>query len=129
MCTNKLFRMLVLTLLACVLLAVPLHAAAETEGDYSYTVSNGAATITGYTGTETVITIPAQIGGYPVTTLGTESFYNMDTLTGVTLPEGLLTIGSDAFYGCDALVEVHLPSTLTRMREYAFSYCTKLAAI
>ena len=58
MCTNKLFRMLVLTLLACVLLAVPLHAAAETEGDYSYTVSNGAATITGYTGTVSTILLP-----------------------------------------------------------------------
>ncbi|MCD7797184.1 MAG: hypothetical protein LUG95_06155 [Clostridiales bacterium] len=46
-----------------------LTAFAATSEDYEYTVSNGNAEITGYTGSETESTIPSTIDGYTVTSI------------------------------------------------------------
>jgi hypothetical protein len=40
--------------------------AAAQSGDFTYTTSNGAVTITGYTGAGGAVEIPAQISGLPV---------------------------------------------------------------
>ena len=42
-----------------------------TEGDYTYTANDGGGlTITKYNGTDTAVTIPAEIGSVPVTAIG-----------------------------------------------------------
>ncbi len=100
-------------------------ASAETEGDFTYTVSDSEATITGYTGSETSLTIPSTLGGYSVTTIGTEAFCDAP-LTSVVIPEGVKYIGSYAFNSCDKLSSLSLPSTLLSIGKYAFSGSTAL---
>jgi hypothetical protein len=41
-----------------------------TSGDYIYTLSDGKATITSYTGSNTNVTIPGSLDRHPVTALG-----------------------------------------------------------
>lgn len=50
------------------------------EGNFQYQVSNNKATIVGYTGTESIVTIPATIGEYFVTAIGVQAFYQNQTI-------------------------------------------------
>ena len=79
-----------LTLAVFVSLALlsPIKADAATEGDYTYTVSSGKATITDCSESISgAITIPSTLGGYPVTSIGSYAFYNCSSLTSVTIPD------------------------------------------
>lgn len=81
-----------------------------TSGDYSYSVINGGAILKEYTNfTETVITIPEEIDGYPVKALDKNLFYSKsDTDTSISkviaekiiIPASVEEIGTFAFYGC-----------------------------
>ncbi|MCQ2440666.1 MAG: leucine-rich repeat domain-containing protein [Clostridia bacterium] len=51
------------------------------DGDYTYSVENGNATITKYNGRDGDITIPSTLGGYPVTDIGDDAFYGCKSLT------------------------------------------------
>jgi hypothetical protein len=62
-----------------------------TESDYTYTVSNGAATVTGYIGTATKIRIPDTLGGAATTVIGAESFTGTGVVSAV-VPEGVTEI-------------------------------------
>ena len=66
---------------------------AQKENDYKI---NNDGIITAYDGWDTVIVIPAQIGGIPVKGIGNGVFKNMG-ITGVTLPAGITHIGGEAF--------------------------------
>jgi hypothetical protein len=60
---------------------------AVTEGPYTYTVSNGKATITNFdTAYSGALTIPTTIGGFPVTTIGESAFQYCTGLTSVIIP-------------------------------------------
>lgn len=56
-------------------------------------------------------------------------FYGFDSLTTVTLPEGLQRIGIRAFNGCGALTAVNIPTTVTEIGGQAFAQCSKLSGI
>lgn len=62
-----------------------------TESDYTYTVSNGAATVTGYIGTAAKIRIPDTLGGAATTVIGAESFTGTDVVSAV-ISEGVTEI-------------------------------------
>ena len=64
----KFFLFCILIMMSC--LDLPIIADAETEGNYTYTVTNGEATITDFsTSVSGSITIPLTLGGYPVTNI------------------------------------------------------------
>ncbi len=102
---------------------------AETSGDFTYTVWDGEATITGYTGSETVVTIPTALEGYPVTAIGYEAFYEYTSLESITIPDSVTSIGDNAFYNCKSLENITLPDSLTEIGEYAFSGCDALMTV
>ena len=113
-----------------VTVAVTVPAAAPlTEGDWTYTVADGKATIKGYTGSATVITIPPTLGGYPVTAIGTQAFASKTTLTSVIIPSSVTSIGTSAFNGCKALTSVSIPSGVTSIGDSAFQDCTVLNSV
>ena len=120
---------LVLTLVLGLTLATAPSASAETSGDWTYTVSGGVATVTGYTGSTARISIPGSFGSYTVTAVGANAFKGNTTIQSVSFPSTLLTIGKNAFSDCVNLTEVTLPEKLTNLGSYAFSNCTKLSKI
>lgn len=121
---KKRLLLLLFVLLLCLTLA---FAGAETEGDFLYTVQDGKAKITGYTGSASVLTVPDTLGGYPVTAIGAAAFKNCTALTELILPEGVTEIRRNAFEGCVALAGVQFPESLRRIDDYAFKACPSLA--
>ncbi len=116
----------------CVFLApgATVEAEALTSGYYTYTVSNGEATITDIsTSISGDITIPSTLGGYPVTAIGDDTIINCDSLTSVTIPDGVTYIGLQAFNGCDSLTCVNIPASVSHISTWAFGQCDKLTSV
>jgi hypothetical protein len=63
-------------------------------------------TITNYTGSGSVVIIPAVIDGFLVTGIGGEAFDYQTDLTSVTIPAGVTNIGAGAFEGCTSLTNI-----------------------
>ena len=95
----------------------------EAYGDFTYTVKNNAVTITGYTGSDTSITIPGEIDGNPVTNISYYAFRNHTELTKVVFEENLENIYTGAFQGCTNLKEVTFPDSLTFIENDGFKDC------
>ena len=114
-------------LAAC--LTAPAAFAAETTpptSDYTYTITkDDTVTITGYTGSDTVLTVPQKLDGSPVTEIAADAFAEQTKLTSVTLPDGLQKIADDAFFNCTSLETLTLPDSVTSLTGAAFSGCTQ----
>lgn len=114
-------------LAAC--LTAPASFAAETTPpttDYTYTITkDDTVTITGYTGSDTTLTVPATLDGSPVTEIAADAFAEQTKLTSVTLPDGLKKIADDAFFNCTSLKTLTLPDSVTSLTGAAFSGCTQ----
>lgn len=114
-------------LAAC--LTAPAAFAAETTpptSDYTYTITkDDTVTITGYTGSDTVLTVPQTLDGSPVTEIAADAFAEQTKLTSVTLPDGLKKIADDAFFDCTSLETLTLPDSVTSLTGAAFSGCTQ----
>ena len=63
-----------------------------------------------------------------ITKIADGAFSQCSSLTGVTIPNGVINIGSYTFKGCGALTSVTLPSGVTSIGDYAFSGCGSLAS-
>lgn len=73
---------------------------------YSYTTANGQLTITGYSGSGGIVTIPSVINGLPVTGIGIEAFYLRLNLTNITIPASVTNVGVDLFDSCLNLTNI-----------------------
>ncbi len=148
---KDLWKMMVALLMTMTLMAIQ-AACAETEGDFSYTITDGAATVTGYTGAGGVVKVPDTLGGCPVVgvgdyafldctalesmtlpasvqELGVGAFARCTGLTSMTIPDGVTHIPSELFMGCKALTSVNIPSSVTGIADYAFDGCAALENI
>ncbi len=124
-------RTLSLLLALCLCLScfsMILTAGAAASGDFSYTVAGDEVTITRYNGSNTTVSIPAQIEGKAVTAIGEEAFIGKGVVS-VTLPEGVRSIGNYAFDQCRKLTDIHLPSSLESIGNLAFNLCLVLPEI
>ena len=79
---------------------------------------NANGVITKYTGFDTVVVIPATIGGRKITAIGNEAFRKAD-ITNVTIPEGVTSIGNSAFLD-NKLTAIAIPNSVTEIGESAF---------
>ncbi|MGN0443891.1 MAG: leucine-rich repeat domain-containing protein, partial [Acutalibacteraceae bacterium] len=105
-------------------------ASALSDGYYTYTVSNGEATITDCD--ESIsgdIVIPNTLGGYPVTSIGDGAFDYCTSLAGITIPNSVTSIGDSAFCACWSLTEITIPDSVTSIGEDAFQGCRSLTEI
>ncbi len=127
---------------------------AETnDASFTYSLSGDKAVITGYTGTDSQVTVPDTIDGYAVSQIGEFAFFMNTNITEITLPETIeviddyaffkcsklskvsieknstLRIGTSAFEGCISLREIVLPDTVTEIGERAFLSCSNLDTV
>jgi hypothetical protein len=135
-------------LLGLLLLAAPLVAKAQ----FIYTTNAGSLTITGYTGSGGAVTIPTNINGLTVTSIGNAAFTNATSLTSITIPgtvgsigqgafqdctsltnatldDGVTNIGVSAFYYCPLLASATIPNSVSAIGDFAFYYCTSLGSL
>ncbi len=108
--------------------------AAETyynEGNVQYTLADGKATITNVVGTETDITVPATLGGYPVVAIGELAYREEHNLKSVVIPASIETVGKSAFTACTALETVTFAdnSKVKVLPETAFNNCKSLKTV
>ena len=66
--------------------------------------------------------IPTNINGLTVSCIGDSAFYSNNSLTSVTVPNGVSSIGDSAFAGCENLASVTIPGSVTSVGDYAFAY-------
>ena len=140
-----------------VLLALVSWASGQvTDGQWTYIVEDGGATITASTATGAV-TIPSVLGGYAVknvgigswtpvfgrdntsvtsvvipngvTTIGDQAFRYLDGLTSASIGNGVTSIGVEAFAGCKGLTSVNIGNGVTSIGEEAFVECIGLTSV
>jgi TolB-like protein len=99
------------------------------EGLLYEAVGGKSVTITKYIGSAASVTIPASIGGLPVTVIGENAFSNYKSLTSVTIPLSVTTIGGGAFVACSGLTRVTIPSSVTTIGGGAFYGCWGLTSV
>ena len=79
---------------------------------YTYdTNADGSANIVAYAGPPWVVTIPTNINGLTVTTIGTNAFFYCPALASVTLPAGVTNIGYGPFVDCQSLTVISLSAS------------------
>ena len=121
-------------------------ASSGTTGDCTWTLNNGALTISGngamgsysskYSEGSTYITtapwganIKTVVIEGGVTSIGEYAFYGCKLLTSVTIGNSVTSIGDYAFRGCTGLTSVTIPNSVTSIGWYAFEYCTGLTSV
>lgn len=112
-------------LLPLALLPMMAHATATFE----YTISGSTATVTNYSGTDIVVTIPSNYNSYVVNNIGAGAFKDKSTLLSVTLPSSIVNIGNEAFRGCSSLANISILGNVTNIGQHAFNQCSSLTGI
>ena len=85
---------------------VPLSA----DAAYSVVTNHGTITITRYTGTDAVVTIPGRIHGRRVTRIADRAFKNRHSLVRVNIPTSVTRIGNGVFDNCYSLETIAVGS-------------------
>lgn len=58
-----------------------------------------------------------------------QAFYRADSLSGVTIEEGVKWLGGSSFRYCEGITDIVLPSTLTSLNASSFESCTNLSSV
>lgn len=98
-------RVILAALMLCLLMT---GAALAATNDFIFK-SNSAGTgyiVTGYTGSETTVTVPDWYNSLPVTEIGASAFQGNTAIKIVKLPSSVEKIASAAFKGCKSLQKV-----------------------
>lgn len=117
------------------------HAAIETWVDpdtgikWQYWVQDGGARIfapnTVFTlplGAGGTLTIPSMVGGYPVTSTGTESFKGCSGFKSVAFPDSMTTIGQYSFYG-SSIENLTIPDNIRTISGEVCWCCNNLKSV
>lgn len=123
-----------LLVLLMVVSLVPISALADRSNtDVAYAVERGniyfdkaKGTITDCDGSVTKASIPAEIDGVAVTSIGEDAFLSCTSLTGVTIPNSVTRIGDRAFRNCTSLASIDIPNSVTNIGSNVFNYCDGL---
>ena len=107
----------------------------ESKTGFSYTLNpDNTAKITQYDGFGSNITVPSQIDGYVVTSLGESAFFYGEwtskvPVNSVVLPKTLTTIENEAFTLCRSLQTITIPASVHKIGDSVFSGCKSLKEI
>ena len=93
----------------------------HSSGDFEYEILNdGTARILSGDYSAKKITIPAEIDGIKVSTIGAQAFVAYGNLQSVELSDGIEVIDAEAFRYCRNLKSISLNDTLKKIASYAF---------
>ena len=84
--------------------------------------------ITGFTGEQSAVIIPDNIGGKPVVAIAKNAFGN-SKIRGVKLPNSVTEIDDSAFYYCVSLNEIEFGEAVVSVGEKAFEGCSVLSEV
>ncbi|MBE6818909.1 MAG: leucine-rich repeat domain-containing protein, partial [Ruminococcaceae bacterium] len=109
-------------------------AAGLSENGFVYTVENGEATVTGYTNNTSSVTVPENLGGYPVTKIGDFAFANRpersgSDITSLSLPSTIREIGEGAFAVNSSVTSLTIPENVEYIGARAFHCWIKLTNV
>lgn len=104
-------------------------AIAQTNGDWEYSVVDNHATITRYNGRNPEITVPSEIDGLKVDTIGMEAFSYCYFLTSITIPDSVTKIMNSAFLECSNMEIATVPNSVIYIDSTAFTRCISLKDI
>lgn len=100
----------------------------STINGFQFHASDGSHSLINYIGDKKEITLPSSYNGESYN-IGDYAFYCCDSLTSITIPEGVTSIGDHAFHGCGGVTSIILPESLTSIGEEAFASCQRLTSI
>ncbi len=102
---------------------------AATEGCYTYTVSNGEATITDCDPSiGSYVVIPSFLGGYPVTKLGDYVFEDCK-ITDLIMPDTIVEVGEAFLFWDSNIRSVKLSYNLKSMGSGCLFWCENLSTV
>ena len=100
----------VFRLLCLVLCVFSLEVGGQQLGPLTFEIADGQVTITDCSqSAKGELTIPAEIDGLPVTSIGDNAFSYCTSLTSITIGNNVTSIGNDVFIGCLNLKSVRIP--------------------
>lgn len=109
---------------------------AKWKQQFSYTLSDGKATITKLLFTvttngieQTDLIIPSTIDGYTVIKIGDSAIKRFDSLENIELPNSITMIGNNAFEYCTNLVSIEFPQSLVSIGDNAFHNCNNMSEV
>ena len=102
-------------------------AAQNDAAEFTFTVNNGTATVTGWQGSGERLVLPDTLGGAPVVEIAAGAFTNA-ACREIILPDTLRRIEPGAFTGC-AAETLTLFDNLQTVSDYAFEGCTALRTL
>jgi len=95
-----------------------------TYGELKYVVLSGCAVIVGCDPSASgVVTVPGEIDGFAVVSIGDKAFENCSLITEIVLPESIVSIGNCAFWGCENLDAINIPDGLQTVGVDAYAGC------
>ena len=77
-----------------------------------------------YRDTITTVSLPDGL-----TSIGYKTFYSCSSLTSVTIPKSVISIDGYAFTGCSSLTSVTIPESVASIGWYAFEGCDSLTSV
>ena len=100
-----------------------------TSGRNVYELSNDELKLVEYNDQGQVVRIPAEIGGYSVTSIGSHAFKNNTSVQYLKLPEGMKKLDDSALSDIELLKEVVVPESVEEIGNLAFSKVQKAICV
>lgn len=76
--------------------------------------------------TDTMLIIPLEYKGLPVTEIADSAFNGNTRIQSVSIGVNITHIGESAFESCTSLTEVYVPKSIKKIERYAFNSCSNL---
>ncbi|MFQ9547924.1 MAG: leucine-rich repeat protein [Lachnospiraceae bacterium] len=100
-----------------------------TSGRNVYELSNDELKLVEYNDQGQVVLIPAEIGGYSVTSIGSHAFKNNTSVQYLKLPDGMKKLDDSALSDIELLKEVVVPESVEEIGNLAFSKVQKAICV
>lgn len=110
--------------------AEPVDGEVYVSGNFEFVhYTDGSIELTKYTGSDSTVDISTEIGGYPVSRIGSGAFENCNSVETIYMWAKVVSIGEAAFRNCSKLESFDIPSSVTTIADSSFENCSSLENI